>query len=119
MKNLRIAVISVVSVLILSNCKKETVDVVDCSNVTPTYNTNVKALLDKNCSSSGCHDASSKKAGYDLSSYSGANAASKNTEFLGSIQHKSGYSKMPRGGSKLSDADIKTITCWVQNNSPQ
>ncbi len=107
------------TLLFLSSCKKEEIDVVDCSGVINTYQNDVKSIMDNNCATSGCHNSSSKKAGFDLSTYSGVNSAGSNKAFLGAIQHKSGYSKMPRGGSKLSDADIKTITCWVQSNMPQ
>jgi hypothetical protein len=38
---------------------------------------------------------------------------------MGSMQHLSGYSNMPKGGSKLSDAQLKTISCWIQNGMIQ
>lgn len=109
----------VISTLFFSQCKKEEVDTVDCSNVTPTYTSNVKSILDANCATSGCHNTSSKKSGYDLSTYETTKTAANNQAFVGSVQHKSGYSKMPRGASKLSEADVKTITCWVQSGMPQ
>lgn len=103
----------------ITACKKEALDVVDCTGTTPTYTANIKAIMDKDCATSGCHSSSAKRSGYDLSSYVGVSAAGKSQAFLGAIQHKSGYSKMPKGESKLSDADVKTITCWVQNNMPE
>lgn len=114
-----IALLTLVSsVMFFSQCKKEETDVVDCSNVTPTYTANIKTILDANCATSGCHNSSSKKSGYDLSTYETAKTAAANKAFVGSVQHKSGYSKMPRGASKLSDADVKSITCWVQSGMP-
>lgn len=106
-------------VVILSNCKKEEIDTVDCSGTTPTYTANIKSIMDRDCAGSGCHSSSAKRSGYDLSSYAGVSTAAKSKAFLGAIQHKSGYSKMPKGASKLSDADVKTVTCWVQNNMPE
>lgn len=114
-----IAIVTLVSnVIFFSQCKKEETDVVDCSNVTPTYTANIKTILDANCATSGCHNSSSKKSGYDLSTYETTKTAAANTAFVGSVQHKSGYSKMPRDASKLSDADVKSITCWVQSGMP-
>jgi cytochrome c553 len=108
-----------VSLVTLIQCTKEAVDTVTCSGTTPTYTADIKPILDASCASSGCHSASSKAQGYDLSSYAGAvNGASK-AAFLGSIQHKSGYSAMPKGASKLSDAALTKIACWVQNGTPQ
>jgi hypothetical protein len=54
-----------------------------------------------------------------LSSYTGAKSASSKSAFLGSIQHKSGYKAMPQGSGQLVDSDIKLISCWVQNGTPQ
>lgn len=96
-------------------------DTVDCTGSTPTYDNNVKAILDANCAVSGCHDNGTKADGYDYSSYATARAVavSKKTELLGSINHTSGFEKMPQGFAKLSAAEIKTITCWVENGAPQ
>lgn len=100
---------------------KDTPATVDCSGSTPTYDLNVKAIFDATCASSGCHDSVTKEQGYDYSSYATAKAISlsKKAELLGSINHTSGYEKMPQGFAKLSAADIKTITCWVENGAPQ
>jgi mono/diheme cytochrome c family protein len=75
--------------------------------------------MDANCASSGCHSAASHEKNVDLSSYAATKAAGGNASFLGSIQHKSGYKAMPQGGGSLSDAEIKLISCWVQNQMPQ
>jgi hypothetical protein len=103
----------------LAGCKKETVTTYDCTGVTPTYTATIKPILDANCASSGCHSASSSSQGYDLSSYAGSKSASSKSAFLGSIQHKSGYKAMPQGSGQLVDSDIKLISCWVQNGTPQ
>lgn len=118
-KIFKLLVPGLVLVILFTQCAKEEVDIVDCNGVTATYTSNVKAILDASCATSGCHNASSKKAGYDLSNYDNAKAGAQKEAFLGSIQHKSGYSKMPRRASKLSDADIKSISCWVQNGMPK
>jgi hypothetical protein len=112
--------ISVLCFIFFTQCKKETIDTnVDCSGSIPTYSANVKSIMDANCATPGCHSASSRSAGYDLSSYLGTKTSAANNAFLGSVQHKSGFSKMPKGRAKLSDADIKILTCWVQNGTPQ
>lgn len=123
MKNIfkisRLVIALLIVVICFSQCTKEEIDVVDCNNVTSTYTSNVKSTLDANCATSGCHNSSSKKSGYDLSTYEATKAAAGNEAFVGSVQHKSGYSKMPRGASKLSEAEIKLIACWVQSGMPQ
>ncbi|MBL7829864.1 MAG: hypothetical protein JNK41_02470 [Saprospiraceae bacterium] len=117
-KSISIIIASAICITLFTQCKKEEIDIVDCSSVTPTYTLNIKFIMDANCVSSGCHNASSKKSGYDLSSYDATKSAGGNKAFVASVQHKSGYTKMPKGASKLSDADVKSITCWVQNGMP-
>lgn len=110
--------LSTLALTLFTQCKKEDVDIVDCTGITPTYTSNVKAIMDANCAKSGCHNSSSKKSGYDLSAYETTKTAAGNKAFVASIQHKSGYDKMPKGASKLTDANVKLISCWVQNGMP-
>ena len=104
----------VFAVIIFACAKEEAVTTTDCSGVAATYTANVKAILDANCATSGCHSASSKQDGIDLSTYAAAKSVAGQAKFLGSIQQLSGYDAMPKGG-KLSTDQIKTLTCWVQN----
>lgn len=119
MKKTIIVISASIAVIFLSQCKKESIDQFDCTGISPTYTANVKSILDTRCATSGCHSATSKAEGIDLSNYSSASAESKKDRFLGSIQHKSGFKAMPQGSAKLDDATIKTLSCWVQNGSPQ
>jgi hypothetical protein len=118
MKKVSIVFAILVTVMAWS-CTKDTIATVDCTGVAPTYTSAVKALLDAKCATSGCHGASNPADGLDYSSYSAAKTNSAKDAFRGSIQHLSGYDAMPKGSSKMSDADIKTLNCWVQNGMPQ
>ena len=89
----------------------------DCTGQTPTYNNDIKAIYDANCATSGCHNSQYHSSGIDLSTYAGA-ASANNDDIMGSIEHNSGFSAMPKNGSKLTDTQIKKIYCWLQNNKP-
>ncbi len=91
----------------------------ECASVSSTYTNNVKPILDASCATSGCHNATSKADGYDFSTYTNAKTHASHGHFLGSIQHLKGYEAMPKNSAKLSDADIKLISCWVQNGTPE
>ena len=104
---------------LLIACKKDAVDTVDCAGITPTYTPDIKLILDSNCALSGCHDAITQENGKNLSTYAGALAVSQGGDFLGAIQHKSGFVPMPYQSPKLPDSQIELLTCWVQNGSPQ
>lgn len=100
-------------------CKKDTSGVFDCTGVTPTYTADIKSILDANCAQSGCHSASYPAAGINLSTYAAAKEESLNGKVLASIQHSSGVRPMPEDASKLNDATIKQVYCWIENGAPQ
>ncbi len=100
------------SVFFASCSKAETVVVIDCSGITPTYTADIKAIMTANCALSGCHN-SSAAGGYNFTTYSVCKSAK--DKIVGAVQHLSGYQAMPQGSSKLDDATVKKITCWVQN----
>lgn len=115
----KIAIVSLISIAVISSCKKESIIPYDCSGVTPTYITDIKPIMDNSCAISGCHSASSKADGKDYSSYASVKSSASSNSFMGSMQHLKGYESMPKGGSKLSDDQLKTIYCWIQNGTPQ
>ncbi len=107
------------AVLVLASCKKDETVVYDCNGVTSTYTANVKEIMDNSCAMAGCHDAISREKGFDLSSYNGVKAGAAASSFMGSMEHKSGFDAMPQGAAKLSDANLKTIACWIENGMPE
>jgi hypothetical protein len=114
-----IAISSVLAVVFIYACKKKSITTYDCTGITPTYIVNIKPILDASCATSNCHSASKKASGIDLSTYAASKAYSSNDKFIKSIQHISGVESMPKGGSKLSEADIKLIYCWTNNGTPE
>lgn len=105
---------------LVASCKDdETPDTVDCTGLTPTYNNDIKAILDASCTSSGCHNSVDLANNYDFSTYATASAISQGNRFLGAINHQSGFMPMPQNAPKLSNENIELLTCWVENGSPQ
>lgn len=91
-----------------------------CTGTTPTYTANIATILDANCASSGCHNASSAKAGIKLDNYANASDQFKNNnKNLIAIHHGNGVDAMPKGASQLSSTLINQLDCWVKNGCPQ
>lgn len=105
--------------LLLGSCQKDTLQTYTCTDITPTYTNDIKKIFDEKCATSGCHNASSKAAGIDLSTYAGAKAEVGNSALLGAIEQLNGYISMPQGSSKLPDSTIQKIYCWVNSGAPQ
>lgn len=98
-------------------CKKTTT--YDCTSVTPTYTNDIKPILDASCATGGCHNATTKAKGKDYSTYASTKSLASESAFMGSMEHKSGYDAMPKSASKLSDANLQKIYCWIQSGTPQ
>lgn len=78
-----------------------------------TYNSHIKSLLEKNCTS--CHKTGGTGP-FSLDGY--ANAKANATYSLSAMQHASGVSPMPKGGSKLSDCEINQFNAWIKRSYP-
>jgi hypothetical protein len=104
-------------------CKKKEdtnyADAATCTS-TPTYTADIAPILNASCANGGCHNAGSKRAGIDLSNYAVAkNEFMKNNTALASVHHASGVKAMPQGQSKLAEASINKLDCWVKNGCPE
>lgn len=78
---------------------------------TPSYATEVAPLVQSRCAMSGCHSSGVTNTGGPLTTYAQIKAkaaAIKTTVLNGS---------MPKGSS-FTAAQIKTISCWVDNGAP-
>jgi hypothetical protein len=93
-----------------------------CDTATVKFATFISPLISSGCASSSCHSATAKASGINLSSHATIKTyiTSSKAAFVGSIKRTSGYSPMPKGGSKFADCDISKLEAWInagmQNN---
>ncbi len=84
-----------------------------------SYELVVKPILDNSCAIGGCHDATTAAEGIDLTEYGKSKNAFENKQVLCSVHHGDGCVAMPQGTSKLDDATINVLDCWVKNDYPE
>lgn len=89
-----------------------------CDTTAFTYTAVIKPIMETNCLGSGCHNATDKKAGYDLSTYAGVKNCVDGGLFVSSIIQDGNASNMPKGGNKLGTCDITKIQKWVAAGAP-
>jgi hypothetical protein len=109
----------VICLLILSCTKEDTTTTTDCTGTIPTYSSDIAAIFNASCATAGCHSGSFPADGLDLSSFATAKNASLNGKVLASMKHSSGTVAMPLGGTKLADAVISKVECWINNGAPE
>ena len=83
-----------------------------CDTTNFTYSGAVLIMNDTYCK--GCHNPASLGGGIDLSGYASLKVQASNGKYLGSIQHGTGFFAMPKGGTKLSDCQIRQVEKWIQ-----
>jgi hypothetical protein len=103
-----IAVISSISILLFTSCNKNKIE---CDGSTPTYNTEIKQIIEANCLS--CHGAGSSNT--DYSTYANLQTIINNGEFESEVITRQ---SMPRGSS-LTSNQLSKIKCWIENGYPQ
>lgn len=87
-----------------------------CDTVTVTFSGAVKNIINNKCL--GCHNGTAASAGINLSAHAGIKAKVDDGRLWGTINHLSGYSPMPKGGSKLSDCEIAQFRKWIAAGAP-
>ena len=97
---------------VVSACKKDAEDI-ECDGSTRTYDADIKAIVDANCTSSNCHGSGSSRG--DYTSYAGLEADLNSGIFKKEVLTDQ---SMPRGGSLSTDELIK-ISCWADNGYPE
>ena len=110
----------VITALLVVTCKHE-IPLTDnnnppendtCGAIVFTYSGAVAPLMTTYCTR--CHNATTTRAGIDLSSYDGVKTVALNGRLLGSIKKETGYKPMPPGSTKLTDCQIHQIEKWAQ-----
>jgi hypothetical protein len=87
-----------------------------CDTLNVTYSGTIRPLLQTKCQ--GCHQGSSGGGGVDLSTYTGVASAVFSGRLMGSVEHLSGFSPMPKNGAKLPDCDLAKLRIWVNAGYP-
>lgn len=103
--------------ILLTTCTKHVASPDNC------FNQSILPVFIVNCAQSGCHDATSKRAGYNLTSYDGIMKGIKKNHALQSEIYReirgNNPSMPPKGYSKLSSRDVLKIKNWINFGAPQ
>lgn len=87
-----------------------------CETTSVTYSGTIVAIMNQNCATSNCHDATTKSANLDFSTYSDVETAAANGTLAGRINGIGG-SLMPLGGNALAACQISQIEAWVTDGA--
>lgn len=109
--------IAIILALYLTGCyydkEEELYGAVNCDTSNVNYTTTVTAILNAyGCIS--CHSGGTPSGNISLQDYPGVKNAALSGKLAGAIEHKAGFSPMPKGGGKMSECDISKIKAWIE-----
>jgi hypothetical protein len=107
------------AILFFSSCefrKEDQLDNIPCDTTNITYST-VRPIFENNCIR--CHNEFTNYFDIKLSSYDNVKAAAESGYLIKAVNHLPDVVPMPFQLPKLGECDVRKITIWIQNNTPQ
>lgn len=105
-----VLVLSILSLLLLS-CGK---DSIECDGSTPTYESDIKIIINDNCTSCHSYRGDATSPGW-FTDYDGLSEVISNGQFEAKVLASK---SMPKN-SKLTNTEMQLIRCWVDNGYPE
>lgn len=87
-----------------------------CDTTTVSFSSSIKPIITAKCQ--GCHSSSAAQGGIDYSTYNGVKAKIDDGRLWGAINHMTGYSPMPKNGTKLTACEIAKFRIWINAGAP-
>ena len=101
------------AIITLSACSKAEFTP-KCDGSTPTYDAEIKTIIDANCNSSSCHGTGSSRG--DFTTYAGLEPDLTNGKFEKEVLTRQ---SMPQGSATLTQTQLILIRCWADNGYPE
>ncbi len=122
MKNLFSAFLLSITIISLSSCYYDIEEELypaystnACDTIDITYAQDIQPMLQNSCYS--CHGTGIGLGNVTLEGYANLQPYIADGSFVGSVEHGSGFSAMPKGGTKLANCSIDKIKIWVRQGA--
>jgi hypothetical protein len=89
---------------------------IECDTQMITYSGDVLPILQSECYV--CHNAASNFGNITLEGYNNLIKYVNTGQFLGAINHESGFSPMPKNKAQLISCNIEKIAMWISEGAP-
>lgn len=113
-----------VLLFLLSSCYKDKAEklypskpVSSCDTTNVTYTNSVKAILDVNCVTSGCHDFTSSRGGYSFETHAGSILSIPNNKLINSIKYLNQTPRNMPQTYQLTACEINKIQAWINQGA--
>ncbi len=102
--------------LFLSSCYYDNyddlaADVATCDTVSMSYTMDIAPIMTQHCTA--CHGGAAPAGNIPLDNYNDVKASAVNGSLLGTMDHASGWSAMPKNQPKLDVCTISKVSAWI------
>ena len=87
-----------------------------CATTNVTYTSTVLPIIRSNCYA--CHSSAARQGDVILEGYTALKGMVDNDRLDGAINHRTGYSPMPKDAPKLSDCQLSQVAAWISAGAP-
>jgi len=84
-----------------------------CDTISMNYTDDIAPIMTKQCII--CHGGTAPAGNIGLETYNEVKVVAENGSLLGTINHASGWSAMPKNQPKLDDCTISKVRAWINN----
>lgn len=106
----------------IASCEKEEIEPMmdppeqeECKTDDVTYSNTISSIL-SGCTASSCHGSATSRS---MANFADAKAFASKGRILGAVKQQTGFSAMPKGGTKLSACKISQVEAWVNAGFPE
>jgi len=114
--NLVILLVSIIILQCESQNEEDLFGQTECDTSEVTYLNSIEPILRKNCYE--CHAINIATAGIILEGYDNLILRVNSGRFPGAVNHRDGYTPMPKDRGKLPDCDLAKINIWLDDGAP-
>ena len=87
-----------------------------CDTTAFTYSADIAPIMSSYCN--GCHSGTFPSGGINTVSWANLQTIVTDGSLLGSVQHNTNFSAMPKNTAKMDDCNITKIRKWIQAGAP-
>lgn len=82
-----------------------------CATSNQSYKNDIVPILDFSCNA--CHSSFANQGNVALDTYAEVKKYAQSGALVGVMEHKSGYSPMPKNSAKLDTCNIAKVKAWI------
>ena len=101
----------------VNNNEEDLYGIVPCDTTNITWSSTISGILQNNCV--GCHGTQVAYGGIRYDTYQSAMIVVQDGRLRGAVNHRPGFSKMPKDRGKLPECELTQMNIWLDNNAPE